>query len=135
MRYEEYLQQHGVLTYRFRGVSMRPMLRQGKDFITVERKSGRLKKYDVALYRRPNGAYVLHRVVEVCPEGYVILGDNCYAKEFGIREDQVFGVLVGFSRGEKQISVTDRWYQLYARVWYWLYPVRRIFMWLRGAIT
>ncbi len=126
MKYEEYLEQYGVLTYRFRGVSMRPMLRQGQDTITVTKKTGqRCKKYDVALYRRPNGSYVLHRVVKVLKDGYVILGDNCLEKEYGIGDREILGVLTSFTRGEKTISVTDWRYRLYARVWYLLYPLRR----------
>ncbi len=126
MKYEEYLDQYGVLTYRFRGVSMRPMLRQGRDTITVTKKIGqRCKKYDVALYRRPNGSYVLHRVVKVLKDGYVILGDNCLEKEYGIGDGEILGVLTSFTRGEKTIPVTDWRYRLYARMWYLLYPLRR----------
>ena len=52
---EECLAKNGFLTYRIRGVSMQPMLRQGRDLFTVVPKgSERYKKYDVVLYRRPS---------------------------------------------------------------------------------
>ena len=46
------------------GVSMLPMIRSGKDVIVVDKKTERLKPYDVALYMRGD-AYVLHRVLSV----------------------------------------------------------------------
>ena len=48
-----------------RGVSMLPMLRQGRDTVTLSPVTGRLRKYDLPLYRREDGRYVLHRVVGV----------------------------------------------------------------------
>ncbi len=134
MNYEAYLEKYGSLTYRFRGVSMMPMLRQGRDTYTVVRKTeARCKKYDVVLYRRGN-QHVLHRVVQVTPQGYVILGDNCLAKERDIREEDILGVMVSFNRGEKTISV-DHWaYRLYSRLWYFLYPIRWPWMWIRSRL-
>ncbi len=124
MKYEEYLEKYGRLTYRFQGVSMRPMLRQGKDTFTVVKKTAaRCKKYDVVLYRRGQ-QYVLHRVVKVLPQGYVILGDNCIKKERDVPDERILGVLEAFTRGERQVAVSHWGYRLYARVWYWLYPLR-----------
>ncbi len=134
MNYEAYLAQYGSLTYRFQGVSMMPMLRQGKDSFTVVRKTeARCKKYDVVLYRRGE-QYVLHRVVKVLPEGYIILGDNCLYKERHIREADILGVLVSFTRAEKSISAEHWGYRLYSRVWYWLYPLRFAAKWLRSKL-
>ena len=48
-----------------RGVSMLPMLRQGMDTVTISPIEGKLKKYDLPLYQRDNGKYVLHRVIRV----------------------------------------------------------------------
>ena len=127
IKFEEYLEQHGELTYTNRGVSMMPMLRQGKDLLTVRKKNPeRLKKYDVALYIRPPHDYVLHRVVEVRENDYVILGDNCLNKEVGITDDQIIGRLTHFTRGKRTISVENRLYRLYAHAVVALYPIRRV---------
>ena len=54
-------------SFRFspRGISMLPMLRQGKDTVTLSPIKEPLKKYDIPLYQRDDGAYVLHRITEV----------------------------------------------------------------------
>ena len=65
------------------------------------RKKGddRCKAGDVVLYKRPPDSYVLHRVVEVRENDYVILGDNCAAKEYGIKDADILGVMTGYVRG------------------------------------
>ena len=86
MTYEEYFKRHTELIYRNVGVSMLPMLKQGRDLFILKKKTDqRCKKYDVVLYYRKPGQYVLHRIVEVHEKEYVILGDNCEYKEYGIR--------------------------------------------------
>lgn len=125
--YEQYLEQYGSLTYTFKGSSMNPMLKQGRDLFTVKAKTAeRCRKYDVVLYRRPPNQYVLHRIVEVREKDYVILGDNCVNKEYGIRDEDIIGVLTGFVRAGKTYSVTDPSYRLYVRVWCRLFYLRMV---------
>lgn len=113
-------------TVRFspKGVSMLPMLRQGKDTVTLSPITGPLRKFDIPLYRRDNGAYILHRIVKT-GETYTCIGDNQYVLEAGVRQDQLIAVVTEFSRGERQIPVSDPGYQLYVRLWHWIRPVRR----------
>ena len=131
-KYEEFLEQNGTMTHFFRGTSMMPLLRQKKDHFTVRAKgSERCQKYDVVLYRRPPDKYVLHRVIEVRPNDYVIRGDNCVAKEYGITDSDIIGVMTGFLRAGREHSVNEPAYRLYSRVWVAIAPVRIVFMRLR----
>lgn len=123
--FEQELNRKGTITYTCKGVSMLPLLRQQRDLFTITKREGRCKKYDVVLYKRADGAYVLHRVVKVLPDGYVILGDNCLNKEYGICDAQILGVMTSFVRDGKEYSVASRRYILYSKIWYALYPVRR----------
>ena len=109
------------------GRSMRPMLRGGKDNILVSPPTGRLKKYDVALYARADGVHVLHRVVAVREQDYVMRGDNCDYTEYGITDEDLIGVMTGFWRGERFVSADNRRYRLYIRLNHATYPLR----WLR----
>ena len=126
--YEEELNRKGKFTYTCSGVSMLPLLRQHKDLFTIEKKQGRCKKYDVVLYKRPPKSFVLHRVVEVREKDYVILGDNCLNKEYGIRDEDIIGVMTSFVRKGKEYPVSHKGYRMYAAVWYFLYPLRRLWM-------
>ena len=123
--FEEYLDQYGTLTYSNVGVSMLPLLRQGKDLLTVKKKgTERCKKGDVVLYRRPPDQYVLHRIIEVRSDDYVILGDNCVAREYGIRDEDIIGVLTRFVRNGKEHKVTEPGYRIYSFLWLHLWPIR-----------
>lgn len=122
--FEEILEKDGRLIYSNVGDSMLPLIRQGRDLLVIERPSGRLKKYDVPLYRRDSGQYVLHRVMEVREDGYVLCGDNRRKKEYGITDRHVLGVLTAVVRNGKELSVNDWRYRLYVRLWCGLFPLR-----------
>ena len=132
--FEEELEKSGKLVYTTVGASMRPLIRQDRDISIIEKPKARLNKYDVALYKRPNGQYVLHRVVKVCDDGYVILGDNCLRKEYGIKEEQIIGVLTSLVRKGKEVDFNSFGYKFYSRFWYAVYPVRVIFMRTRSLL-
>lgn len=121
----------------FRGVSMLPMLRQGRDAVEIAPLTEKLKKYDLPVYQYPSGKIVMHRIVDVEEDYYVCLGDNTYAYE-KIFPDQMIAVVSAFKRGEKRISVDDPGYRLYCRVWVAVFPVRkflkRVKSWLRRLI-
>lgn len=127
MTYEEYLEQNGEMTYTNRGISMLPLLKQGRDLFTIRKKGAeRCQKYDVVLYRRPPESYVLHRIVAVRPDDYILLGDNCLNKETGITDRDIIGVMTGYVRKGKVHSTDDFGYMLYSRWIVLTYPVRRM---------
>ncbi len=117
----------------FRGVSMLPMLRQGKDSVELAPLPEKLKKYDLPVYQYPSGKYVMHRVVDVRENHYICLGDNTLEYET-IRPEQMIGVVSAFKRGEKRISVTSRGYRFYCRVWVALFPLRRFLKRAKGLL-
>ena len=79
-RIEDVLASEGVYAATTWGTSMYPMLRSGRDTVILRPPQGRLRCYDVPLYR-VGEKYVLHRVIRVLPEGYLIRGDNCLTTE------------------------------------------------------
>lgn len=115
MTFEDVLEKYGSLTYYNVGVSMLPLLHQRKDLFTVVRKGEeRCKKGDVALYRRRSDKYVLHRIIEVREKDYVILGDNCFEKEYGITDGEILGVMTAYVRKGRSHSTGDLSYRLYS---------------------
>lgn len=123
-RIEDVLAHEGVWVSTTVGESMWPMLRNRRDTIVVRRCEGRLQPFDVALYRRGSD-YILHRVIKVVDGGYRILGDNCYFVE-DVPEDAVLGRLDEFWRGEKHFDPRSCGWLLYARIWFSLWPLRRV---------
>ena len=101
---------------------MQPMLYQNRDLVIIENFEGRLKPYDVALYKRGR-QYVLHRVLSLGDGVYYIRGDNTYSIET-VPEVNVLGVLTAFVRNGKQHQVTERGYRFYSRFWHAIYPLR-----------
>ena len=122
--FEELLDRDGYLVYTNVGVSMMPLLRQRRDVIVIRKKGPeRCKKYDAVLYKR-GGRYILHRVVEVRPRDYVIIGDNCWQKEYGITDDMILGIMTRVLRNGKSIAPDDFRYRCYVHLWCDCYPLR-----------
>lgn len=121
-----------------KGISMLPMLRQGLDSVVLSPLPEQLKRYDIPLYRRPDGSYILHRIVEV-GETYTCMGDNQFTPEPGVKRDQMIGVVSGFYREEKFHDVQEWEYRLYSRVWYHSRHLRRFWRrakgWLRRHLA
>ena len=108
-----------------KGTSMLPMLRQGVDSVLLSPLPAKLKKYDLPLYQRKSGQYVLHRI-SAAGTSYTCIGDNQLEYEKGLSHDQMIAVVTAFYRGEKEHSVTDLSHQIYCRFWHYTRPVRRL---------
>ena len=108
------------------GISMLPMLRQGRDCVILKPVSGRLKKYDIPLYQRDDGHYVLHRIVKV-GDTYTCIGDNQFCKETGVRQDQLIAVVAAFTRDGKQCRLDVPSYRAYCRFWHYTRTVRWLY--------
>ena len=124
--FEEELRRSGKLIYTNVGDSMLPLIRQDRDLVVIGPVSGRLRKYDVPLYRRDSGQYVLHRIVRVRETDYVLCGDNRIRREKGVCDRQIIGVLTAVVRNGRTVPVTSLRYRLYARAVCALYPLRVI---------
>ena len=116
------------------GVSMLPMLREGRDSVILSAPAGRLKKYDIPLYRRADGSYVLHRVVAVGEEGYTLVGDNQFIPEKGVKDEAVIAVLTAYRRGKKLISADSLGYRIYSRFRHMTRPLRYFFFRVKRKI-
>lgn len=113
---EEELERSGKILQTTIGDSMEPMLQNRQNIVVIEKADGLLKKYDLPLYRRPNGKYVLHRILKVRKNDYIICGDNRIRRET-VPHEWIIGVVSGYYKGKKFISVKDRKYLLYVHIW------------------
>lgn len=133
--FELELEKTGQLIYCNKGVSMRPLIRQGKDLMVIKKVTEPPKKYDAILYKRQNGQYVLHRILKVKNQGYVLCGDNMYTLEHDVKPEQVLGILTAVIRGGKEIPVTNKFYKLYVHLWCDFFIIRAPIIYLRNLLV
>jgi len=132
--FEDEINRTGQIVYTNVGDSMMPLIREKRDLLIIKKVTGPLKKYDVPLYKRDTGEYVLHRILKVKRDGYVICGDNRYCREYNIRDRHIIGVLTAIVRDGKTIPVTDRKYRIYVHLWCDFFYVRAGILWLLNKL-
>ena len=126
--FEQILNRDGRLVYSSVGDSMLPMIRQGRDLLVIQKPAGRLKKYDIPLYRRENGRYVLHRILKVRDRDYVVCGDNRWHCETGITDRHIIGVLTAVITDGVEKPLAGWRYGLYVFFWCRLFPLRAMIL-------
>lgn len=125
--FEEMLETKGCFLYTNVGISMMPLIRQRRDIIEIHKKGpDRCKKYDVVLYKR-GSRYILHRILRILPDGYLIAGDHNVFIEKDVTDDMILGVMTRMIRNGKTITPDNLWYKLYVHLWCDFYPIR---MWI-----
>ncbi len=133
MTFEEELETHGGFIFTNEGNSMQPLIRPGRDVLEITaRPDGRLKKYDIVLYRQ-EGRYILHRILRVREKDYVIAGDNNSFLEYGVTDSQIIGVLSGLTRDGKRVELSGWKYRAYLFFRCDLFPARAGLQRLRAA--
>ena len=124
--YRKLLQEEDVkdLPLTVTGGSMSPFLIHGRDTVYLSRLTRPARRGDVLLYRRDNGAYVLHRVYAVTPEGYTMVGDAQTELETGIRPDQIIAIVTRVIRKDKDLRPGTFWWDIFESAWLRLLPLR-----------
>ena len=130
---EKELAERGSIAYITKGVSMRPLFRTRRDMIVIKPPERALKKYDIVLYRGEGGEYILHRIIKVRKDCFVIRGDNTYSKEF-VPKDKVIGILVSYNRNGRSGSPEGLGFKIYSRLWHFIYPLRRLYIAARHTL-
>lgn len=115
----EKLNNGGTVTFTPKGKSMLPMLSDGEDVVVLSKPEGRLHLFDIPFYKRSNGTYVLHRIVNFDSDGsYVLCGDNQFELEHGIKDSDIIGVVTAFYRKGKAYKVSSFSYRVYINFWF-----------------
>lgn len=128
---EKLLETQDEVMTRTRGISMRPLLRQGRDVVVIKKPQFPLKAGDAPVYRvKGKKELVLHRILKVRRDGvYIIRGDNLFFKEY-VKEEQIVGVMTAFYREGKYCDCSkSRTYRAYIFLNRVSYPLR--YLWSR----
>lgn len=108
------------------GKSMQPLLKDGITQVLLEPYGDKLKKYDIALYKRANGTVVLHRYIGRSADGLCFRGDNENYTEKNIKLENVCGIAVSAVTGDKTFKLTGIKNRLYGAFCGAAYQVRRL---------
>ena len=132
--FEEVLDEKGFVIYTNVGYSMLPLLRQKRDIIEIHKKGpGRCEKYDVVLYKRGE-TYILHRILKVLPDGYIIAGDHNTFLETDVTDNMILGVMYRVIRDGRTVTMNNIWYKTYVHLWCDAYPLRMLILSLKSKI-
>ncbi len=112
------------------GDSMRPLIRRGRDMVTIVPLARAARRGDVVLFRAGDGRYVVHRVYRLAPGRVRTLGDHCAHPDPWMPESRVLGLAVLAERGALRLKLDAPAARAYGRAWMALLPARR--MYLRG---
>ena len=103
---ENALNEIGFVCMEFKGTSMLPIFVEGRDKVCIYsyKPEISLKKGDIILYKRESGLYVLHRIMAIKGDEYVLCGDNHTTLEYGVKPSQILGVAKGYYKYDKYID-------------------------------
>ncbi len=133
MDIESIIKKDGFYMTVAKGVSMRPLIRAGRDTVCIVKPEPPLLPFEIMLYRMED-RYVLHRLIKAEGGGkYIFLGDNCVTLEH-VDEKQIVGRLKLLYRDEKEIHLDSFLLRLYTLLWARPWRIRIRLLRLRNRI-
>lgn len=115
------------------GNSMSPFLVHGRDTVYLTKVSRPLRRGDIVLYRRRNGAYILHRICAVKGNTFSIVGDAQTLIEHGVAREQIFAVVSSAVRKGRRQAPGCFWWDFFEKVWVRVIPARPILIQTYGV--
>ena len=120
---EEVIHFNGKIRLTVTGMSMYPLLRNRLDSVLLKKVTD-VRKYDIILYTRPDGSYVLHRAVKIKENAVDIIGDGESRIEENVSKEKIIAVVEQIKRGKRIININSFLYKLYCRIWTAFIPFR-----------
>lgn len=116
------------------GSSMAPFLVGGRDTVYLSRLRRPPRRGDMLLYRRDNGAYVLHRVFRAEAERLTFVGDAQRELERGVRPEQIIALVTKVERKGKSMAPGSFCWDFFEKIWIRMVPLRPVALWLGGVL-
>ena len=107
---------HAHVPVTVAGSSMTPFLDPG-DTVFLDPPGRPVKKGDVILFLRLGRQYVLHRVVDVFPDGSLELLGDAQVRSERVRPEDVRAIVTGARRGEKLLDENALRWRFFRDVW------------------
>lgn len=125
------LSEGGTFSFNPHGISMLPIINEKSDSVLLTKVPDTLKKYQVILYKRSDGAFVLHRIVKIEGDSCTMRGDHQYVSEPGIRREQMIGMAYAIIRDGKTLNLNRGPYYIKEVLWVKSIWIRRGIFFLR----
>ena len=132
MNLRDALEKYGTIAWYCRGRSMKPLIREGLDFVVISKPDREIRPYDIVIYEREDcdtvapmptedcapvkKEYVLHRVIKKDGDELIILGDNCITCEH-VPAESIIGVMTGLLRNGRIVDFEGAGYRAYVNLW------------------
>lgn len=113
------------VTVCLEGNSMMPLIRRGKDPVTIAALQHPLRVGDVVLLAAGADRYVVHRVWKINAAAIRTLGDNCANPDSWIPKDHVLGQAILYSRNNVKHRLDTTAARLWGRAWMAAFPLRK----------
>ncbi len=116
------------------GHSMEPFLVHERDSVLLSPINDPLQKGDIALFKREDGQYILHRIFAIRRDGFYFVGDNqnlCDI-EGPVDGNQIFAVVHKAKRHGIEIQETGLLWTFFKKPWLWAIKWRRYLKKLLG---
>lgn len=105
------------VSFKVKGSSMFPFLRDGKDTVFVSPVNKPLVHKDVVLFHY-KGRHVLHRIIKIEGDMFFIQGDGIYASHECCSKEDIVGVVTHISRnGGEPFSVDSFCWRFCSQLW------------------
>ena len=104
---------------------MHPLIKQ--NFYVVHlKKAENIRKFDILLYKRDNGNFVIHRVMKTKGDTLTMCGDNQFVFEKDILPSQVLAKVSAIYKKDRLVKLDSTGYNFYVK----MLPLRRF--WLKN---
>ena len=109
-----------------RGNSMLPLLRSGDEVLLVPPTSDNVKLWMPVLAHTDEKGIVLHRIVKIDGAKITLAGDGNVIQFEHTVPERIIAVATHYYRGKKSLQTDTCAMRLFASLWYWALPCRRI---------
>lgn len=116
------------------GFSMQPLVRRLRDVVTIIPLQRPLKKGDVVLFQRRDGAYVVHRVWKLRDSQVQTMGDHVRCADAWMPVTAILGLVTHVKRDERRFCIDTLAWRSMGRVWLALHPLRKGVRRILGAL-
>lgn len=122
------------VTICLEGSSMMPLIRRGKDPVTIAPLQRPLRIGDVVLLTTGAERYVVHRIWKIRGKNIRTLGDHCIHPDPWITQDHVLGQVIYYRRNDVKHRLDTTAARLWGRAWMAVFPLRRCCIRMKGVI-